>query len=104
MHQRELAYWVGGAGAAVGAVGLMLLIIASNQFDSAHCDADTPCQRQEDVDATKTAVTLANISTVTAVVSTLGIGAGAYLYLTAPEASQPATGVTGAVVGWRGAF
>jgi hypothetical protein len=101
--RRELAYWVGGAGAAVGAVGVVLLIIANNQFDSAHCDADTPCQRQEDVDATRTAVTLANISTVTAVVSALGIGAGAYLYLTAPEASQPA-GMTGAVVGWRGAF
>ena len=101
--QRELAYWVGGAGAAVGAVGVVLLLIANNQFNSAHCDADTPCERQEDVDATKTAVTLANISTVTAVVSALGIGAGAYLYLTAPEASQPA-GVTGAVVGWRGAF
>jgi hypothetical protein len=98
--QRDLALWIGGAGLAVGAVGVILGLVAKSNHSDASCDAENVCDTQDDVDERSDAITLAHVGTGFGIAGLVGIGAGVTLYFTADDEDSG----TSAVVGWTGRF
>jgi hypothetical protein len=98
IERRELAMWVGGAGAVAGIIGGALIWRAQLLYDAAECPADE-CRTRADLERRKSAITLGHWSTALAILSASGLGCGIWLY-----ASAPAGEATEARVGYRGEF
>ena len=100
LDRRELAYWIGGAGAAVGLVGLALYIAADVKKPSG-CHAEPGyCPTEKDRNDWNSARTLAQIATVSAAISVPLMVAGTVLYVGA----DPRPESVGATLSWSGEF
>ena len=105
--QRTLAYVLGGVGAAgiLAATVTGVMLLDSRKTVNAHCDDADRCDR-EGMDAADLGRTLVPINTIAWAVGVAGLGAGTYLYLSAPSGSGPASGArpAGAYVQVGGSF
>jgi hypothetical protein len=105
--QRTLAYVLGGVGAAgiLAATVTGVMLLDSRKTVNAHCDDADRCD-QEGMDAADLGRTLVPINTIAWAVGVAGLGAGTYLYLSAPSGSGPASGArpSGAYVQVGGSF
>ncbi len=105
--QRTLAYVLGGVGAAgiLAATVTGVMLLDSRKTVDAHCDDADRCD-QEGMDAADLGRTLVPINTIAWAVGVAGLGAGTYLYLSAPSGSGPASGArpSGAYVQFGGSF
>jgi hypothetical protein len=105
--QRTLAYVLGGVGAAgiLAATVTGVMLLDSRKTVDAHCDDADRCDR-EGMDAADLGRTLVPINTIAWAVGVAGLGAGTYLYLSAPSGSGPTSGArpSGAYVQVGGSF
>ena len=105
--QRTLAYVLGGVGAAgiLAATVTGVMLLDSRKTVNAHCDDADRCDR-EGMDAADLGRTLVPINTIAWAVGVAGLGAGTYLYLSAPSGSGPVSGArpSGAYVQVGGSF
>jgi hypothetical protein len=96
-----LGYVLGGVGIAglvTGAVAGALVLQKKGVVEE-HCDADKRCD-DEGIDATQSGKTLGVVTTVGLVSGVVGLGAGAYLILSA----GPSNDGSAASVTWVGRF
>ncbi len=96
-----LGYVLGGVGIAgliTGAVAGALVLQKKGIVDD-HCDADKRCD-DEGIDATESGKTLGIVTTVGLVTGVVGLGAGAYLIVSAGSSRDG----TAASVTWTGRF
>jgi tetratricopeptide (TPR) repeat protein len=107
--RETLAWWIGGAGAALTAASLVTLIVAldKNAASEDECgeaggavDPDENACNARGVELRDDARTLANVATVGGILGLAGIGAGLTLHFTAPD-RQTGSAV---YVGYSGAF
>ncbi|OQB15474.1 MAG: hypothetical protein BWY17_02085 [Deltaproteobacteria bacterium ADurb.Bin207] len=102
---RTLAYVLGGIGvsglAAAAVTGVMLL--DSRKTVDEHCDEANRCDSQG-MDAAGRGRTLVPINLAAWAVGVVGVGAGTYLFLTAPSKPDVASGNAGAWIQVRGTF
>ncbi|MBW2527436.1 MAG: hypothetical protein JRI23_24855 [Deltaproteobacteria bacterium] len=91
--QRAVAIAVGGVGVAGVVVGAITGGLAIGQRGTAddNCSEDNVCNA-DGLDAVDTGRTMGTVSTVGFVVGAAGLAAGVVLWLTAPDADEPATG------------
>jgi hypothetical protein len=101
LDQRELAWWIGGAGVAVAVAGGVLMAVTKSKYDSANCDGAGTCASAADARKRNDAVSTAGWATASAIVSALAIGTAVTLYVTAEDESVHPTG---AVVKWGTTF
>jgi tetratricopeptide (TPR) repeat protein len=94
--QQQVAWIAGGAGAAAAVAGIVLMLVAIDKKHTSenHCgsgagvsDPDA-CDRRG-VDLRDQAKTLANLATVSAIVSGVGLATGVTLFVTAKEPAAP---------------
>ena len=86
--RKLLAYGVGGGGVALVGVSAILTFTAKSKYDDAlknHCMGATDMCDMAGLDATHSARTRANIGTGFFIAGLAAVGAGAYLYFTAPK-------------------
>jgi hypothetical protein len=107
--QRMIGLGVGGAGAAAAIVGAIFGIVAKSTFDDARnkCGGDSKnCASPEGFSEGQTAYDQATVSDVAFVGAAALLGAGAYLYFTAPRAGTvsvaPSVGAGGGGVSIHG--
>lgn len=90
--RRYIGLGVGGAGVvAIGVASVMTLSARSKYKDALadHCMGSTSGCDQTGFELTRDARSTANIATVITLVGVAAIGAGAFLYFTAPKAPPP---------------
>lgn len=97
--RRELAWWVGGAGAGlvVASAASMLVALGENGASKDECgrngpafvDNDDVCSRRG-VELRDQARTFANLATLGGALGLVGVGAGLTLYFTAVDTDAPA--------------
>jgi hypothetical protein len=90
--QQKWAYVAGGVGAASLLFGAVTGIVTLNKKNTAetNCSERRHVCNQAGVDANESGKTFGTLSAVGLSVGVLGLAAGAYLWLTAPESAPPA--------------
>lgn len=83
--QRTLALVAGGVGVVGVGLGSVLGLIAISKWSDAKKGCDNTGCDSASISEGQSAETLANVSTVGFIVGALGLGGGAYLWLTAPR-------------------
>jgi len=106
-----ISYAIGGIGAAATIAGVLIGVVAKNRYDAqfpTHCTHGSPpiC---DDVGftATSSAITYANVGTVTGVIGLVAVGTAAVIYVTAPRGQvivTPSAGPQGAGLVVTGSF
>jgi hypothetical protein len=106
---RQLAWWVGGTGAALALAGAVSMIVSLNANNASkdHCGTEAnPLVTNEDLcdsrgaDLRGQAKTFADLATAGAILGVAGIGVGLTIYFTAGNEREPEA----AWVGWSAAF
>jgi hypothetical protein len=106
---RQLAWWVGGTGAALAVAGAVSMIVSlnANATSKDHCGTEAnPLVANEDLcdsrgaGLRRRAKTFADLATAGAILGVAGIGAGLTIYYTAGNEREP----DAAWVGWSAAF
>jgi hypothetical protein len=96
--RRELAFWVGGAGAAVALASAVSMIIALDKNGASHarCGSDAdPSNADENVCSRRGAElrdqarVLAHVASVGGVLGIAGVGSGLALYFSSGSAREP---------------
>jgi hypothetical protein len=88
-NRRLIGIGVGGAGVAAVGIAMVVTLVARGNYKDAleeHCMGSTSGCNEMGLSITRDARSTANIATVVTLVGVAAIGAGAYLYFTAPKA------------------
>ena len=95
--QRVVGLVIGGVGVAGMITGVIAGLVAKSEYDSASggCNTGADACTQSRVDQSRSAVQLANVSTISFLTGAAAAGAGAIVFFTAPKSK----GGEGAVVG-----